>query len=250
MTIAEELLNEAAHGNVEELKAVLKKDGLDLEVENEDKMTALHLAVANGHLDCVLELVQAGAKIDAPDANGTTPLHAAVGYNYPEIVDFLLANGHESMVKDKEGGTPLMFAALNNRITIAKRLVSSTKKTKELVNAQNSDGYTALHMAVLDSENHEMVEELLKMGVNPMLRDSDNLTAEGLAISNAYMLAGQHLSIACREAQATTCAYCAALKLKSDLKRCSRCHRAVYCSAVCQKAHWPAHKTSCKKPVF
>lgn len=33
------------------------------------------------------------------------------------------------------------------------------------------------------------------------------------------------------------------------LSKCSRCHFAKYCSAACQKAHWPAHRVECVAPV-
>lgn len=31
----------------------------------------------------------------------------------------------------------------------------------------------------------------------------------------------------------------------AQMKQCSRCHRAYYCSPECQKGHWPAHKELC-----
>ena len=36
-------------------------------------------------------------------------------------------------------------------------------------------------------------------------------------------------------------------KVSKNLKRCSRCRVAVYCSVECQRHHWAEHKTTCKK---
>jgi len=39
-------------------------------------------------------------------------------------------------------------------------------------------------------------------------------------------------------------------KHRSDgvkLRFCSRCHRALYCSTECQKAHYPTHRPQCKQ---
>lgn len=34
-------------------------------------------------------------------------------------------------------------------------------------------------------------------------------------------------------------------KVDSELKVCSRCRKAFYCDATCQKAHYPKHKVEC-----
>jgi hypothetical protein len=47
--------------------------------------------------------------------------------------------------------------------------------------------------------------------------------------------------------QAGVCAACGSSSGASDapLKTCSRCQSVKYCSALCQRTHWPAHKASC-----
>ena len=41
------------------------------------------------------------------------------------------------------------------------------------------------------------------------------------------------------------CAHCG--KADGTLKKCTACSQVLYCGRECQKAHWPAHKTECKK---
>jgi len=49
----------------------------DIEADNEDGYTALHLASAFGHLDTTIALLNRGAKIDARDLLQETPVHRA-----------------------------------------------------------------------------------------------------------------------------------------------------------------------------
>ncbi|KAJ4493579.1 hypothetical protein C8J55DRAFT_555014 [Lentinula edodes] len=44
------------------------------------------------------------------------------------------------------------------------------------------------------------------------------------------------------------CHQCQVTKRVGELKLCSRCRNARYCSAACQKEHWKAHKAFCKSP--
>ncbi|GAQ90657.1 hypothetical protein KFL_006680060 [Klebsormidium nitens] len=41
------------------------------------------------------------------------------------------------------------------------------------------------------------------------------------------------------------CDQCGALKSPGELKRCSRCKSARYCSAQCQRADWKEHRKTC-----
>ncbi|XP_041446792.1 ubiquitin carboxyl-terminal hydrolase 19-like isoform X3 [Xenopus laevis] len=46
----------------------------------------------------------------------------------------------------------------------------------------------------------------------------------------------------------TKCAACQKKQVSEEekLKRCTRCYRVGYCNQVCQKSHWPDHKTACR----
>eukprot|EP00956_Cyclotella_meneghiniana_P033440 scaffold96225_cov35-Cyclotella_meneghiniana.AAC.1 len=43
------------------------------------------------------------------------------------------------------------------------------------------------------------------------------------------------------------CHYCGQMKHHKDIKACSKCNTALYCSRECQLAHWPEHKDGCKR---
>ncbi|XP_018431606.1 PREDICTED: ubiquitin carboxyl-terminal hydrolase 19 isoform X2 [Nanorana parkeri] len=46
----------------------------------------------------------------------------------------------------------------------------------------------------------------------------------------------------------TKCSSCQKKQLSEEekLKRCTRCYRVGYCNQLCQKTHWPEHKTACR----
>ena len=46
--------------------------------------------------------------------------------------------------------------------------------------------------------------------------------------------------------QAMGCNFCG--EVTGNLKKCSACKKASYCSVACQKKHWQYHKHTCEKP--
>ena len=65
----------------------LKKINSDPEIDEEDKdeNTALHLACANNHKKAVRVLVEAGASVDAIGEYGFTPLHSYARYTKSKL---------------------------------------------------------------------------------------------------------------------------------------------------------------------
>lgn len=66
--------------------------------------TPLHRAVYMGYIDLVKLLLDHGAEINAPSAEGMSPLHLA---STPEMVDLLISKGATIGAKDDKGLTPL-----------------------------------------------------------------------------------------------------------------------------------------------
>jgi hypothetical protein len=64
-----------------------------IDTRDTDGRTALMLAVLQGHLDAVMDLLRRGADPNAADNSGVTPLQAARAKNRPQIADALVHAG-------------------------------------------------------------------------------------------------------------------------------------------------------------
>ena len=80
--------------------------------------TPLHAAVAGGHTDVALLLIDHGAAVDAKDSGGHTPMHIAAEAGNIRIVEALLARGADPLAVDTEDKTPLSRAAARNHVEI------------------------------------------------------------------------------------------------------------------------------------
>ena len=82
------LINAAYSGDIEAIQRYLIK-GVDINLGDYDGRTALHLASAEGHENCVKYLLSQGAKVDVTDRWGSMPSVDAKNSGHPEIVDIL-----------------------------------------------------------------------------------------------------------------------------------------------------------------
>uniref|UniRef100_A0A7S0X0U1 Uncharacterized protein n=1 Tax=Chlamydomonas leiostraca TaxID=1034604 RepID=A0A7S0X0U1_9CHLO len=121
-------LFEAADTNdVDALLEIIGKDKAQLEVRNSDGWTALHQAAYAGAVDCVEELLKAGAAVGAICKQGDTPLHYASAQSNGEVIAMLAKAGAPLELKDKDGETPMDVAG--NRAT--KKLIEQLIAKRE-----------------------------------------------------------------------------------------------------------------------
>ncbi|CAK4953561.1 unnamed protein product [Aphanomyces euteiches] len=78
----------AYHGELQIVETLLTR--LDVNHQDITHQTALHTATAANKLACVELLLDRGANMDIPDANGLTALHVAESKNHKAIVGLLL----------------------------------------------------------------------------------------------------------------------------------------------------------------
>ena len=70
-------------------RAVLLKAGSDINAKTRWKETPLHMAVRNGRLDAVKQLVEAGAKLDPVTAGGDTAFVLSQKYKKTDVEKYL-----------------------------------------------------------------------------------------------------------------------------------------------------------------
>jgi len=105
------LMVAARLGNVEAINGLFGYQGesvVDVNAQDVDQQTALHVAVMRGHQGAVKALLNHGAEINRKDKNGFTALHHAVQNRQVDILETLLLHpGSEKLHTVYDAGGPL-----------------------------------------------------------------------------------------------------------------------------------------------
>jgi hypothetical protein len=160
--VGDTALHLAAAGYRVEIVRLLLAAGADPNAaRNRRKSTPLHYAAdgfitgpvwdAKRQVETLRCLVQHGADIHAPDANGATPLHRAVRTRCAAAVKFLLGAGSDPAARNKSGSTPFHLAV------------------------QNTGRGGAGEMAAIEAQR-EIINAFLAAGVKPILRNGAGKT--------------------------------------------------------------------------
>lgn len=103
-SMSESLHDSAAVGDLVELKRYLEgKDGCNVNGQNSDGYTALHLASDRGHLEAVNLLVGAKADLDIKDPDGLTARELAEMAGHEDVAKRLQAERSDSYEHDLHG---------------------------------------------------------------------------------------------------------------------------------------------------
>ncbi|XP_051274540.1 ankyrin-3 isoform X12 [Dicentrarchus labrax] len=147
-------LRSARAGNLEKALDYLK-NGVDINICNQNGLNALHLASKEGHVEVVAELIKHGANVDAATKKGNTALHIASLAGQTDVVKELVTHSANVNAQSQNGFTPLYMAAQENHMDVVQFLLDNGSSQS----IATEDGFTPLAVAL--QQGHDQVVSLL-----------------------------------------------------------------------------------------
>lgn len=166
--------------------AVLLRAGADPDGQNTVGMTALMKAAKAGSALVADELTEAGARVQARDADGRTALMYAAAYSRSgETLDVLLRSGADPLSADRNGMTALMYAVKQS--SPESRIVRLLLLAGSDPNAADASGWTPLRLAAAYNASSEAAELLLGSGVKLPESEAETLLFTQALMQNSLM---------------------------------------------------------------
>ena len=124
------------NNNIEISNLILTSPIIDLDFQDKNGNTYLHLAVIAQQKEIIKILLEKGIDINKQNKEGNTALHLAYWINNKPIINILIENGIDTKIVNKEnklaenliGKNRKLNSSLNNRIKVTKRLEVNKKK--------------------------------------------------------------------------------------------------------------------------
>ncbi|RDW65815.1 ankyrin repeat domain-containing protein [Aspergillus mulundensis] len=176
-------LHYAARADAAGIAKLLIEKGADVNAEDNDRFTPLHLAAEIGSQSICALLLQTGkVDIDANSKNGWSPLHLALMGQRSLVTEWLIRKGANTQAQDRLGWSSLHYAAETGSAQAAALLL---QHGAEVNSHDEYIGWTPLHFAAIMGWQ-EVVELLLCNGAHADLKDKDGWTPLQFAMLQGY----------------------------------------------------------------
>ena len=134
--------------NVKIVSELLKLN-LDVNIQNSEGATALHIASKIGNLTIVNLLLKNQANINVKDSKyGESALHKAIWNGQIEIMEKLLLSGADCNIQDDDiGWTPLHVAVYMNNLKVVQKFLQIVNDLNIRLDVKTLDEKQILHLA-------------------------------------------------------------------------------------------------------
>jgi ankyrin repeat protein len=174
----------AACGNVKAIQSLVAQE-VQLDTLNQDRQTALMVAVHYSRAPVVVALIQAGADATLLDPKGRTALGIAADLGMIEMVRTILACGVKPDSTDKPV-SPLVRASRGGHFEIVRALLKAGADPNRISSYGNSSALTD----AIEKNHVEVVHELVAAGanVNTPVEDACNAIQYAITAENPDLI--------------------------------------------------------------
>jgi ankyrin repeat protein len=152
--------------------------GSDTKFQDSDGLTALHMAIEEDFIDIATLLVEHDPElVIVVDKYNWYPLLYAVSFSTPEMIELLLDNGADPNVQNSDGNSALHLAVLSEKTDYVRILLQHKNIN---INLQDNSGFTAHHVSALKGD-FQIFKELVDAGADLSLQNKTGSTALDLA---------------------------------------------------------------------
>lgn len=179
-----ELFAAAASGNVKAIQNLIQQE-VQLDTLNQDRQTALMVAVHANYAPVVVALIKAGADVALLDPKGRTALGIAADLGMLEMVRTILSCGVKPDLADKPV-SPLVRASRGGHLEIVRVLLKAGADPNRISAYGNSSALTD----AIEKKHVEVVHELVAAGanVNTPVEDACNAIQYAIITDNTDLI--------------------------------------------------------------
>lgn len=182
-------LQMAVYINHSDMARLLIQKGANIELYNQERWTAFHIAAKSGNTEILEDLMQHSkdprSSINAQNAQDWIPLHLACMENHLGVISFLIQRGSELNTSGVSGWTPLHVACAQSHPQAVKKLLALGLQRGLNINAKDGDGWAALHIAAYQGEV-DIAKTLIEKGARLSELNRDGWNALHVATSKGH----------------------------------------------------------------
>ncbi|KAK0425746.1 hypothetical protein QR680_009358 [Steinernema hermaphroditum] len=153
------IIQAVVYNSVDLLRDLLAANGECVNTVDARGLSAMHIAALEGRLQCLQELLSAGADVNLLSGVAwlcKTPLHMASERGRLEVVQLLVGSGAELLALDLEDHSPLHLAQINAHHEVAQFVMAALQSAQE----DRRRLHVKLIEACIQGQLHEVVEVL------------------------------------------------------------------------------------------